>query len=84
MIFFRRFDNPLEIEKFSISKENDLPIPEFTEYKLPNNISLRKLFYKDKIIRRDKIYKALKENKFYKGLFFKKIKRNKDVKLYNN
>lgn len=84
MIFFRRFDNPLEIEKFSISKENDLPIPEFTEYKLPNNNSLRKLFYRDKIIRRDKIYKALKENKFYKGLFFKKIKRNKDVKLYNN
>lgn len=84
MNFFRKFDNPLEIERFSLSKENDLPIPEYTEYKLPNNHFSRKLFYKNKIIRRDKIYKALKENKFYKGLFFKKIKRNNNGKLHNN
>lgn len=63
MIFFRRFDNALAIEKLSRSKENDLPI------KLGGKV-------KHKIIYNQNIYRALRENKPYKTLYFKRIKRN--------
>jgi group I intron endonuclease len=76
MNFFRKFDNPLEIEKFSKLIENDLPIPEFVFTKNPrgkNGVSKR--FLKNKVVTRENIYRAIRKNITYKGLFFKKVKR---------
>lgn len=77
MNFFRRFDNPIEVEKFSRTKENDLPVPEYIEFE--NNNSKNKLsrkYLKNKIISSQNIHRAIRNNKAYKGLYFKKVKRN--------
>lgn len=77
MNFFRKFDNSIEIEKFSRLSENDLPIPDFIEFvneKSKNKKS--KKFLKNKIVLSPNIHRAIRLNNFYKGLFFKKVKRN--------
>lgn len=75
MTFFRKFDNPIEIEKFSKLIDNDLPIPKSVKIFNPaaNKFSIRDL--KNKIVLATNIHRAIRKNIFYKGLFFKKIKR---------
>lgn len=77
MNFFRRFDNPIEIEKFSKSEENDLPIPDFIEFVNERSKNKKsKKFLKNKIVSSQNIHRAIRKNIFHKGLFFKKVKRN--------
>lgn len=84
MKFFRKFDNPIEIEKFSKLENNDLPIIEKVPY-YGNNChsnNITKISYKkikNKIIFSQNIYRSIRNNKPYKGLFFKKVPRNSDI-----
>lgn len=82
MNFFRKFDNPLEIERFSQTLENDLPIPKFVYYQIPDGKggmqNCRKKI-EDKVCRYQYIYRAMRQNKFYKGLFFKRVPRNSNI-----
>lgn len=76
MKFFRKFDNPIEIEKFSKSEKNDLPIPQFIYIKnVKGNINLLKKEIKTKTILSCNIHRAIRKNIAHKGLFFKKVKR---------
>lgn len=68
MCFFRKFDNAVEIEAFSKSVLNDLP--------LINNKRKNSLV---KTIMSQNIHRAIRTNTFYKGLFFKKVPRNRDI-----
>ena len=83
MKFFKRFDNSLEIEKYSKSK-NDLPIPDFIPFIGRNKYTKdnTKISYqpiKNKIVISQNIHRAIRDNKHYKGLFFKKVPRDSDV-----
>jgi group I intron endonuclease len=83
MNFFRRFSNPTEIEKFSKSDLNDLPIPDKIPF-YPSNHTLKKfkLSYQkitNKVIGRQNIYRAIRNNKPYKGLFFKKVPHDSNI-----
>jgi group I intron endonuclease len=77
MNFFRKFDNTLEIDRFSRTKENDLPIPDYIEFYNINAKKFNKKYLKNKIISYQNIFRAIRNNKPYKGLYFKKVKRNK-------
>lgn len=84
MNFFRKFDNAIEIEKFSRSEENDLPIPDKTPFRGRNvhTKSETKISYKtitNKIISSQNIHRAIRNDKPYKGLFFKKVPRNSNI-----
>jgi predicted DNA binding CopG/RHH family protein len=75
MVFFRKFDNPLEIEKFSKTQDNDLPIPDFIEFFNKTANKMNKKQISTKIILSTNIHRAIKKNIAHKGLFFKKVKR---------
>lgn len=77
MVFFRKFDNPIEIEKFSRQENNDLPIPSFVKIfnKTANKFSKRTI--KNKVVLSTNIHRAIRTNTPHKGLFFKKVKREK-------
>lgn len=76
MVFFRKFDNPIEIEKFSKLENNDLPIPDFVYTKNPRGkTGVSKRILKNKTILSSNIHRAIKKNISHKGLFFKKVKR---------
>lgn len=75
MTFFRKFDNAIEIEKFSKSKDNDLPIPDYIEFNNVNAGKVTKKFLRNKVVASPNIHRAIRNNKPYKGLYFKKTKR---------
>lgn len=84
MNFFRRFDNAIEIEKFSRLPDNDLPILMDIPFigrnfytKENHKISYKKA--KNKFILSQNIHRAIRTNSFYKGLFFKKVPRNSNI-----
>ena len=60
MKYIRTFDNCIEIEKFAKSELNDLPI-----------INSKKGGH----IVSQNIHRAIRNNKSYKGLYFKKVPR---------
>ncbi|HMT01745.1 MAG TPA: GIY-YIG nuclease family protein [Burkholderiales bacterium] len=83
MKYFGTFSNPVEIEKYSKSKKNDLPIPILVEHLLFNHKDKSKKrikkYFVNNIIYSQNIHRAIRNNTTYKGLFFKKVPYNSNV-----